>query len=220
MPDTSQKNIFLDDEGNAWFRRNRAFLTDPEKDSVIQTLTIMDLAPARALEVGCANGGRLHMLHDLFGTDGSGIDPSETAIADGLTRFPELELKRGTAERLEFDDNAFDMVIFGFCLYLVDPADHFRFVAEADRVLEDNGYLVILDFNEKIPYGNDYVHKPGVRSYKMNFSDYFLASPHYTLLCRMPHRDEAYTLLPDQRAAVDVLVKRTEGAFPDRPDGK
>jgi ubiquinone/menaquinone biosynthesis C-methylase UbiE len=220
MPDKPQKHVFMDDEGNAWFTRNQIFITDPGKDSIIQALTSMNLAPLRALEIGCANGGRLHMLHDLFGTRGSGIDPSGIAIADGRDRFPELDLKRGTAERLDFDDNAFDMVIFGFCLYLVDPVDHFRCVAEADRVLADNGYLVILDFNEKNPYGNDYVHKPGIRSYKMNFSNYFLASPHYTLLCRLPYMDAADPLLPDRRAAVDVLVKRTEGAFPARPDSR
>jgi ubiquinone/menaquinone biosynthesis C-methylase UbiE len=149
-----------------------------------------------------------------------GIDPSRAAIEDGKRSFPTLQLEIGTAERLPHHIQGFDLIIFGFCLYLCDPADHFRIVAEADRALVDGGHLVVYDFDPPAPYRNAYSHADGIYSYKMDYARLFLAHPHYSLRERLTfaHGGE-HKILPDNRLAISWLVKNTRSAWPPNPWG-
>ena len=81
----------------------------------------------------------------------------------------------------------FDVVYFGFCLYLVDRFDLFQVVAEADRVLKTGGFLFITDFDPRIAMKRKYHHKEGVYSYKMKYENLFLGSPSYTLIEKRLH---------------------------------
>lgn len=211
----SQKRAFLEGEGDAWFARNVARLGHPENDIVVNAMEALHIQPRRLLEIGCANGWRPAVLSQRLSAQGFGIDPSAKAIEDGRKRFPKLTLEVGTADALKFEDGMFDLVIFGFSLYLVDPKDYFRCVEEADRVLADGGVLAIFDFLPPFPYANDYVHLPGVRAHKMIFSNLFTAHPAYTLLSRSIKPEGAGN--PDQREGIDILHKRLVDAFPARP---
>jgi SAM-dependent methyltransferase len=217
MTERSQKDVFLEGEGDAWYGRNLQHLREPGPDLVLTTLEEMRIAPKAVLEIGCANGYRVALVCERFGAAGFGIEPSGDAVADGRSRFPSLSLEVGTADGLPFTDGQFDLVIFGFCLYLVDPRLHLRCVAEADRVLAEGGTLLIYDFIEPVPYYNNYAHRPGIRSHKMEFSRFFLASPAYRLLRRNIACPEHGTPKPDQTVGVDVLVKNYTAAFPPNP---
>ncbi|WP_194481656.1 class I SAM-dependent methyltransferase [Bradyrhizobium sp. CCBAU 53338] len=186
----------------------------PGQDIVLATLQEIGVSPTSVLEIGCANGYRVARICDRFAARGFGIEPSSQAVADGRSRYPSLSLEIGTADRLPFADGQFDLVIFGFCLYLVDPRLHLRCVAEADRVLADGGVLAIYDFIEPVPYHNRYSHLEGVRSYKMEFSRYFLASPAYRLLRR---NMSVPAPQPDHSVGVDFLSKNLSAAFPPNP---
>ena len=48
-------------------------------------------------------------------------------------------IKIGTAEKLPFEENYFDILIFGFCLYLTDSEDLFKISSEAYRVTKKVG---------------------------------------------------------------------------------
>jgi adenylyltransferase/sulfurtransferase len=69
---------------------------------------------------------------------------------------------------------ALDLVLFGFCLYLVDRKLISRVVAEADRVLKDTGFLGIVDFDvvdhsnlqRQVIHGTSWVGKPKIESAK------------------------------------------------------
>lgn len=215
MTEHSQKDIFLGGEGDAWYARNQEGLGGEGHDLVLTTLQEIGIAPASVLEIGCANGYRIAGICDRFGAKGFGIEPSSKAVADGRSRYPSLSLEVGTADRLPFADNYFDLVIFGFCFYLVDPRLHLRCVAEADRVLTDGGLLAIYDFIAPVPYHNRYTHLEGIRSHKMEFSRYFLASPAYRLLRRtMSARGVSK---PDDSVGLDLLSKNLAVAFPPNP---
>jgi SAM-dependent methyltransferase len=215
MTERSQKDVFLESEGDAWYGRNLQYLHAAGPDVVLTTLQQLQVAPKSVLEIGCANGYRVAQICEQFGAGGFGIEPSGRAVADGRGRYPSLSLEVGTADALPFADGQFDLVIFGFCLYLVDPRLHLRCVAEADRVLANGGLLMIYDFIEPIPYYNDYAHRPGIRSYKMEFSRYFLASPAYRLLRR--NMTAQGLPKPDHSVGIDVLSKDQATAFPSNP---
>lgn len=130
-------------EGRAaddWFNRNRSVLTAELLPSRSVRLFASHIQPnQRVLEIGSSNGHQLEKLRRLTQCESFGIDPSPAAIADGKSKYPDLKLAVGTANKLEFPDESFDAVIFGFCLYLVDRSLLMRVVAEADRVLRGGG---------------------------------------------------------------------------------
>lgn len=207
-----QKAVFSRGEGDGYWRRNAetlgkqhaAALAEPATDPILRAL--LPLRPERILEVGAANGWRLDVARRLWQSQGVGIDPSSEAVADGLTRFPEIALHVGTADKLP--DGPFDCVVFGFCLYLCDRADLFRIATEADRVLAPRGCIVVYDFFPPAPYRNAYAHQAGVFSHKMDYSRLWSWNPAYVVwqheVTSHPGKspDDA-----DERLAVTVLKK-------------
>lgn len=214
---TDQKSLFLSGDGDAWFARNESHLKGDGTDVVIESLTRLPIKPTRILEIGASNGHRLSILQKLYGATVAGVEPSSKAVEDGNQRFSGIDLRVGTADELPFASESFDLVIFGFCLYLVDPKSHFRAVSEADRVLASPGNLAIFDFIEPQPFHNNYVHLNGVKSHKMEWSRFFLANPAYNLLQRMPDVRGETPLDRNRLSGVDILAKDIDTAFPANP---
>ncbi len=189
-----------------------------ETNPVLFSLKEIQIKPKAILEIGCGAGHKLALLRQEFGADCYGIDPSAKAIEYGRAHYPELVLENGTAESLIHADNRFDVVIFGFCLYLCDLFDHFRIAWQADRVLRDGGYLVIHDFLAPMPYSNDFVHAAGIRSHKMEWSRMFIWHPAYRLISRRYlEATTALSFAPDEQICIDVLHKDRSTAFPSNP---
>lgn len=181
---TEQKNIFLDGEGDLWFARNKSKLSQLsfEDDSINVVLEEYGIRPERVLEIGCSSGYRLSSICNKTGAEGYGIDPSSAAIEEGKASYPGLNLRVGTADYIEYEDGFFDLIIFGFCLYLCDRRDLFKIAWEADRLLREKSWLVIRDFMVPFPYKNEYVHQKGIYSYKMDYSKMFTWNPCYQLI--------------------------------------
>jgi SAM-dependent methyltransferase len=218
-----QKDVFRNSEGDRYFTRNREKLTAAEAgaagDPILESLRRFGVRPRSVLEIGCSNGWRLEALRREAGASCHGLDPSPQAVAEGVAAYPLLSLAVGTADSLPFPDATFDLVIFGFCLYLCDRKDLFRIAAEADRVLAEGGSLAILDFHPPFPYRNPYAHRPGLYSYKMDYSLLFRWSPAYTLVSQaiFVPPGAADPGAPDDRHAVSLLRKDSHHAYPEAP---
>ncbi|MBI1307987.1 MAG: methyltransferase domain-containing protein [Bacteroidetes bacterium] len=214
-----QKDIFLKSEGNNWFLRNQEHpaVLDMKSDPIVKAIEQWQLGGKDTLEIGCSNGFRPAFLSTEFASRMSGIDPSSKAIEEGLEKFPFLNLKVGTADLLPFPDNSFDVVIYGFCLYLCDRKDLFSIASECNRVLKNNGHIIIMDFLSFIPYFNPYHHLEGLKSYKMEYSSLFTWNPEFTLLQRtmLPHPDAGMNAGPDQMISIDVIRKNSEAYIPN-----
>jgi SAM-dependent methyltransferase len=214
-----QKREFLVAEGDRWFARNRAALAAPSplRDLVIERIAsqLSPGTPARVLEIGCGQGGNLAALAVRHPIDGSGIDPSQEAVTAGSAQYPALSLRTGTADELPYEDASFDVVWFGFCLYLVDRTLLMRAVSEADRVLRDGGVLVIVDFEPEAPCARSYSHRPGLLSYKMDHSRLFLANPAYVLAEKhaTSHTTGRWEHDPQERVALTICRKDLEHAY-------
>ena len=157
---TSQQDVFLESEGDAWFARNAAALEAKASIDVPLRL-IAQLQPddpiTSVLELGCANGWRLGHLAAERGIRCVGVDPSEHALADGRTRFPSLELLHGTLADPPVDER-FDLVIVNFVLCWVDRADLFSAYAAMDSLVRDGGHLIVGDFLPDHPQRRAYEH--------------------------------------------------------------
>ena len=209
-----QRDVFLESEGDAWFERNvggGAPRTVDESDPLIaEVLGLADTLPlssASILEIGCGDGARLAWLRQHRGCECSGLDPSARAVEAASARA--VAAQRGTAERLPFADRTFDVVMFGFCLYLCDREDLFRIAAEADRVLKNPGWLLIHDFHSPSPSQRAYHHRAGIYSHKMDYRTLFTWHPGYTSYSHKVrhHAAGGYTDEPGEWVATSVLRK-------------
>lgn len=209
---TTQKEIFISSEGDAWFRRNEAALAkvDYSGDAVCRRVDELARGTAlRIVEIGCGDGSRLEYLARHGGHQVNGIDPSQAAVAKARARG--VEAFQATADRLPFADDSCDVLVFGFCLYLCDDADLFRIGAEAHRVLAADGWLLILDFEAPSPNYRPYHHFPGVQSRKMDYKSMFLWHPAYTLASheKFHHATHAWTDDPAEWVSLACLRKHS-----------
>jgi len=203
----------LESEGNAWLRRNApgAKPARPESDPLLQALHELPAVAATArttiLEIGCGGAERLDWLRTQQGFDAYGVEPSSQAVTAACGRG--LAVQQGTAERLPFGDSAFDVVMFGFCLYLCDREDLFCIACEADRVLKNPGWLLILDFYSPWPSARAYAHRPGLFSHKMDYRTLFTWNPAYINYSHkiLGHLEHGYTDDPQEWVATSVLRK-------------
>ena len=211
-----QKDIFLGGEGNAWFTRNAAALAKhelPGSDPLMMELLglkshLADAGgPVNVLEVGCGPGLRLDWLQQQMGWECHGIEPSDEAVKQATSAGVHAQV--GTADQLPFADKSFDVVIFGFCLYLCDRDDLFKIAAEADRVLKNPGWLLLKDFYSPTPLAREYHHKAGVYSYKMDYKSLFTWNPDYSVYSHRVahHTGDVYTDDRQEWVATSVLRK-------------
>lgn len=216
-----QKDIFLRFEADAWFERNqqsvaqRNFATDdPVTAATVQIAQLSQYADRKEsmqiLEVGCGEGRRLSWLSEKLGADVFGVEPSAMAVEQACSRG--VTAQRGTADSLPFESAKFDILIFGFCLYVCDRQDLFRIAQEADRVLKPDAWLVINDFFAPTPVRREYHHKPGVFSYKMDYRALFEWHPAYTCYAhRINHHGQgSFTDDSHEWVATSVLRKRAK----------
>ncbi|MDY0278181.1 MAG: class I SAM-dependent methyltransferase [Acholeplasma sp.] len=216
-----QKELFLNSEGDSYFQRNRTALKKEEEIHKSYKVYLKYMNPKmKILEIGCSDGRSLDYYRIEIGCFSYGIDPSEDAIKIGKELYPEIDLSLGTADNLNFPDDYFDFVIFGFCLYLVDRKLLTKVVYEADRVLKDSGYIGITDFDTNIPKKRPYKHHKDINSYKCDYSKMFLAFPHYSLIekINMGSADDPFILDTTQRAASVILYKNHEQGYYYEPD--
>jgi ubiquinone/menaquinone biosynthesis C-methylase UbiE len=216
-----QHRAWLEGEAaDAWFKRNANKLAADLPPSKAVKLFASHIRPSqRVFEIGTANGYQLQRLRQLTQCEAFGIDPSPAAIADGKVKYPDIKLMVGTADTLEFPDASFDVVLFGFCLYLVDRKLLMRVVAEADRVLCEGGKLMITDFDPVTPLRRPFKHQQGLWSYKMQYPNLWLANPAYVLAEKLSYGHEAdeFQMNPNERIASWVLVKQSADAYPEKP---
>jgi ubiquinone/menaquinone biosynthesis C-methylase UbiE len=191
-----QAQTFLDGEADAWIERNREKMG--RHDPVSEIIADIGLQPTRILEIGCADGWRVERLKERFPTCSvRGIDPAR--IGGRST-----SVIRGTADDLgAFPPAEFDLVIYGFCLYLCDRRDLFKIAAEGDRVLQDRGQIIVHDFAvPEEPFARIYEHRLGILSYHMDYTKLWLAHPWYRQVAgRTFDRDESVIVLQKDCAA-------------------
>ena len=101
----------------------------------------LDVSPGqRAVDVGCGPGALTGVLVDRLGADRvRAVDPSAPFVEAVRERFPDVDVRRGVAEDLPFDDGAFDVA--AACLVLHFMTDPVQGVSEMGRVTKDGGWV-------------------------------------------------------------------------------
>jgi SAM-dependent methyltransferase len=101
------------------------------------------IGPAqRVLDVGCGPGAlTTHLLQGVgLGTDAvAAIDPSEHFVNAARARHPGLDVRRGSAEALPFDDAVFDVAAAQLVVHFM--ADPVAGLGEMRRVTREHGVV-------------------------------------------------------------------------------
>ena len=92
----------------------------------------------RALDVGCGTGMSTAALRRIA-ADVIGIDPSEAMLSQA-SRAKSIRYVNCRAEKLPFPDASFELITVSSAFHWLDRT---KFLAEAARVLEPRGWLVI-----------------------------------------------------------------------------
>ncbi len=140
----------LDGQPGAGFG-NLGYFTPATTDLNTACGQLMDVLMARItrrdgliLDVACGVGGTTKCLTKIFAPEAiHGINISARQIELCRTRVPEAHFQVMTAEKMDFPDQIFDVVIS------VEAAMHFKgrreFLLEAMRVLKPGGEIVVAD---------------------------------------------------------------------------
>jgi len=95
----------------------------------------------RVLEVGCGTG--LMLRHYPARTQLAALDPAPDSLTKARSRFPDIPLVNGTAEKLPFQDASFDYVVSSLVFCSVDHP--LAGLNEIRRVLKPDGALLMLE---------------------------------------------------------------------------
>lgn len=215
----SQEEVFLSGEGDRWYSRNREHIRSysPDRDPCLRLLSRYELAPSSVLEVGAATGFRLAAIRERFGALVVGTDISKKAVAAGRHRHPDIHLIVGTASALPIAA-AFDIVIVNFVFHWIDRDSLLRTVAEVDRMVRDEGFLIIGDFLPFSPLRVPYHHvQENVYTYKQEYGSIFESSNLYqtvaTLTGAHVNNDERPVLDEQERVGTTLLQKSTTSYY-------
>lgn len=212
----NQKNIFLESEGDGWYSRNSKVINSksPEINKLVQYLHPFRSEINSILEVGCSDGSKSIHIGEQLDSEIYGIDPSSDSINSANEKLRDAEkigkFIKGTADEIPFEDNSFDLVHFGFCLYLVDRDLLKSVISEAIRVLRpETGYLSIFDFDVSKSYENDYIHRSGVKSYKDDYPKIFSAAANFHIIFKenFYSGEIGLAINEDERTAVTLMKK-------------
>jgi SAM-dependent methyltransferase len=105
--------------------------------------------PATILDIGCGNGMNLPLANVLHTIQYHGLDYSQKAIEEASKIYPNIHFHEGDAFHMPFPDESFDMAISSAVLILYEnEIERVALLREAQRILNENGLLVLIVWNE------------------------------------------------------------------------
>lgn len=96
----------------------------------------------RILDIGCGTGYRTSKLKSSAHTQVIGIDTSKHSIAQAKKRYPKIQFKVMSAEKILYKDNYFNEI---YAIDVLEHIDNLKLaVREIARVLKAGGKLVVI----------------------------------------------------------------------------
>ena len=138
MDDKQESRNYFDSHSSTFLNRNGYWNYDYRLTSrILKKRNVKKL-----VDIGCGNGAFLEMFHKLSpGAKLAGLDLSHEMVLRSRERLPEADITEGDAEKMPFEDGAFDAVSCHMSIHHYPHPE--KSLAEMYRILMDNGTVVI-----------------------------------------------------------------------------
>ena len=171
-------NLVKKKEANKYFLRNKKhFEKNLIDEKIISLIKDNHLKANSILEIGCANGNKLHQYAKLCKSKKIyGVDLSNKAIKDGKKKYKNLKLFNMSSIEIDKIKLNFDFIICGFFLYHLDRELIFRQFDLIHRKLVKNGFLLIWDFDPLFKHSNKDFNTKKLNTFKMSYDNFLIES--------------------------------------------
>ncbi len=217
----AQEKYYFSKEADDWFDRNspvinagedeqRTIRLEKKRERIAAAIRQCGIAPRRMLEIGGSNGYDLAALQQEFGCEAFVVEPSRRAVEDGAKRFPNINIRQGVASDLKcFADGEFDFVLIKGVFCWIGREELLQSVAEMDRVLADQGHLMLIDYYVETPLMNRNVHvrEQEIYCFKMDHAAIFLAGKTYRTVYNEIYPDPHDEYRGENRVVRSILKK-------------
>jgi len=200
----------------------RFFSHDAEEGllSVLSRHGITDLSDSRILDVGCGRGDWLRKMVSYGARPDNlhGVELMEKFVEQGRPLMPPgVTLQAGSAERLDYPDGHFDIVMqFMMFTSILDSGLKERIAAEMLRVTRPGGAIIWYDFRYDNPRNPDVkgIGKAEVRELfkgcDADFVSVILAPPLIRAFIRIPAVCRILRAVPFLRSHLIAFIKKQQ----------
>jgi arsenite methyltransferase len=143
---------------------------------------LMMVGAARHLTTGKAIGIDLFLKEDQLGNDPEAamLNASLEGVAD------RVEVRRGDARDLPYNDNSFDVVMSSWVLHsLLETEDRIRALKEIARTVKPGGRVLIIDIDRVNEYVTFFLEK-GWSDVSKSRPNFLFVNPSYTIVAIKP----------------------------------
>ena len=149
---------------------------------------IKSLKPKSILDIGCEDGRVLNIYQKYLKTKiNYGIDLSDIAIKEGKNKHKEFKLLKLSSLKIDKIKVKFDIIICSFFLYLLDREEIFKQFDLIYKKLNNNGYLIINDFDPLFNHTNKNIHNKNLKSFKMKYDNFLEQSGLFKIIYKHNH---------------------------------
>ena len=180
-------------EADKFFMRNKSYFTKHSFDwideKILNLIKINSIQAKNILEIGCANGNKLHQYAKLCKSKKIyGVDLSNKAIKDGKKKYKNLKLFNMSSIEIDKIKLNFDFIICGFFLYHLDRELIFRQFDLIHRKLFKNGFLLIWDFDPLFKHSNKDFNTKKLTSFKMSYDNFLIESGLFEMVYKIKYK--------------------------------
>ncbi len=94
------------------------------------------------LDVGCGTGNFIEVLKNVFSSaEMIGVDPNTESLLEARNRFQDVAFQEMTGEKLDFDDDSFDVASISMALHHLP--DILQTLKEMQRIVKTGGWIII-----------------------------------------------------------------------------
>ena len=153
-------------------------------------------------DAGCMDPTAVNYNPTVCYDDGSCIAVVEGCTTPSAANYNEL----ANTDDLSFFNNKFDLVHFGFCLYLVSRNKINDVIKQADQLLKSGKFLSIIDFDPHNSYENEYSHFKGLKSYKENYYKMFCDLGNYSVVNKFSYSEKSFCFSKNENDRISLVL--------------
>ena len=182
----------LKKESDNYFLRNKDAFDDIDIDyqNIKELIESTKIKAKSILEIGCFDGRILDIYRKFLKPQKTyGVELSKKAILNAKKKYKGVKFFNLSSLEISKIKSKFDLVICGAFLYQLERKHIFNQFDSIYRILNNNGFLIIKDFDPLFKHTNSNRHNKKIKSYKTNYDNFLIESGLFDLIYKKKYFD-------------------------------